>query len=105
MQLMLDPSGINNPIQEMKKENLSLVIAGVAGAALGYFIGKNFGEDINSKVEELSSNSENLKKNVSDIAENSSEILDDLKNKAVDLIGELDGKLSLVNELLKRNEK
>ena len=36
----------------MKKDNVLLFAAGIAGAALGYFVGKKYGDSISEKVNE-----------------------------------------------------
>ena len=37
----------------MKKDNVLLFAAGIAGAALGYFVGKKYGDSISEKVNDL----------------------------------------------------
>ena len=89
----------------MKKDNVLLLAAGIAGAALGYFVGKKYGDSISEKVNDFSEDADKIKEEVNNITQNSAEIVSDLKTKAVDLISELEGKLNTVNEIIKKNEQ
>ena len=89
----------------MSKDKFSILAAGLAGAALGYFIGKNYSSDVSQKLKTLGSDAEKIKEEVSNMADGSAEVVDDLKSKAIKLIEELENKLSVVNEVLKKDGK
>ena len=89
----------------MNKDKNSLLIAGLAGAALGYFIGKNYSADATERLKLLAGDAEKIKKEVSNVADGSTEVVEDLREKAIRLIEELESKLSVVNDVLQKDGK
>ncbi len=89
----------------MNKDKYSLLVAGLAGAALGYFIGKNYSADVTNRLKDLANDADKIKEEVSNVADGSTEVVDDLRDKAIKLIEELESKLSVVNDVIDKDGK